>query len=88
MRNLPNVEQVGPQGRIQAELVQLQSQKREFWVLVIFAAAVLLLGVFSFFFPHHFWNTGGIHVSISPQVLFVIMVVMVLDRIGLRTPRP
>lgn len=77
MRNLPNVEQVGPQGRIQAELVQLQSPKWEFWVLVIFATAVLLLGFFSFFFPH-FWNTGGIHVSISPQVLFVIMVVIVL----------
>ncbi|MGO8734345.1 MAG: diguanylate cyclase [Terriglobia bacterium] len=78
MRNLPNVEQVGPQGRIQAELVQLQSPKWEFWVLVIFATAVLLLGFFSFFFPPHFWNTGGIHVSISPQVLFVIMVVIVL----------
>jgi diguanylate cyclase (GGDEF)-like protein len=78
MRNMPNVEQVGPQARIQAELVQLQSQKWEFWVLIIFAAAVLLLGVLSFFFPQHFWKSGGMHFSVSPQVLFVIMVVIVL----------
>jgi len=78
MRNLPNVEQVGPQARLQAELVQLQSQKWEFWVLVMFAAAVLLLGFLSFFFPRHFWSSGGMHFSVSPQVLFVIMVVIVL----------
>ena len=78
MSKPPNIEQVGPQARIQAELVRLESQKREFWVLIIFAAVVLLLGVLSFFFPHHFWDSGGLHVSLSPQVLFVIMVAMVL----------
>jgi diguanylate cyclase (GGDEF)-like protein len=78
MRNLPNVEQVGPQARIQAELVQLQSQMWEFWVLIIFAALVLLLGVLSFFFPQQFWRSGGMHVSVSPQILFVIMMVVLL----------
>ena len=78
MRNLPNVEQVGPQARIQAELAQLHSQKWEFWVLIIFATAVLLLGFLSFFFPRHFWHSGRMHLSVSPQVVFVTMVVMVL----------
>jgi diguanylate cyclase (GGDEF)-like protein len=74
----PNVEQVGPQARIQAELVRLESQKREFWFLIIFAGVVLILGILSFFFPNKFWDNGGLHVSLSPQVLFVIMVAMVL----------
>ena len=78
MSNPPNVEQVGPQARIQAELVRLESQKREFWVLIIFAGVVLVLGVLSFFFPRQFWYSDGLHVSLSPQVLFVIMVATVL----------
>jgi diguanylate cyclase (GGDEF)-like protein len=78
MSNPPNVEQVGPQARIQAELLSLESQKREFWVLIVFAGVVLVLGVLSFFFPHQFWYSGGLHVSLSPQVLFVIMVATVL----------
>ena len=73
-----NIEQIGPQARIAAELVRLESQKREFWVLIIFAGVVLVLGVLSFFFPHRFWEGGGLHVSLSPQVLFVIMVGTVL----------
>jgi diguanylate cyclase (GGDEF)-like protein len=74
----PNVEQVSPQARIQTELVRLESQKREFWVLIIFAGVVLILGVLSFFFPNRFWDSSGLHVSLSPQVLFVIMVATVL----------
>jgi len=78
MTKLPNIEQVGPQARIQAELVRLESQKKEFWFLIVFAGVVLLLGILSFFFPHRFWNADGLHVSLSPQVLFVIMVAAVL----------
>ena len=78
MRIPPNVEHIGPQARIQAELVRLESQKWEFWVLVVFSSVVLLLGVLSFFFPHRFWLNDGLHVSISPQALFVIMVATVL----------
>src|SRR5271157_4061761 len=78
MSKPPNIEQVGPQARIQAELVRLESQKKEFWVLIIFAGVVLILGVLSFFFPNRFWDNTGLHVSLSPQVLFVIMVVTVL----------
>lgn len=78
MSDLPNLEQVGPQARIQAEIVRLESQKKEFWVFIVFAAAVLVLGVLSFFFPHGFWGADGLHVSLSPQVLFVIMVVIML----------
>lgn len=72
------VEQVGPQARIQAELVKLESQKREFWVLVVFAGLVLLLGILSFFFPSAFWRSNSLHVSLSPQILFVLMVATVL----------
>jgi len=79
MNNQPEVvEQVGPQARIQTELVKLQAQKREFWVLVVFAGLVLLLGVLSFFFPSAFWHSNNLHVSLSPQVLFVLMVGTVL----------
>ena len=49
MRKPPNIEQVGPQARIQAELVRLEGQKREFWILIVFAGVVLLLGILSFF---------------------------------------
>jgi len=78
MSNPPNVEQIGPQARIQAELVRLESQKREFWFLIIFGGVVLVLGILSFFFPTDFWYSNGLHVSLSPQVLFVIMVATVL----------
>jgi diguanylate cyclase (GGDEF)-like protein len=79
MSNQPEVvEQVGPQARIQAELVKLESQKREFWVLVVFAGLVLLLGILSFFFPSAFWRSNSLHVSLSPQILFVLMVATVL----------
>src|ERR1039458_10236336 len=79
MSNQPEaVEQVGPQARIQAELLKLESQKREFWILVVFAGLVLLLGILSFFFPSAFWRSNSLHISLSPQILFVLMVVTVL----------
>lgn len=74
----PNLEQVGPQARIQTELVRLEAQKRDFWVLIVFAAGVLILGFLTFFSPLRFWNRSAFYLSISPQVLFVIMVAIVL----------
>lgn len=78
MRIPPSGEYIGPQARIQTELVRLNSQKHEFWVLVAFSGVVLLLGVLSFFFPHRFWLNDGLHINLSPQALFVIMVGTVL----------
>lgn len=78
MVNRLNVEQVGPQARIKTELLALESQKKEFWVLVVFAASVLVLGTLSFFFPRQFWSSGMLEVRVSPQILFVVMVAMVL----------
>ncbi len=78
MSNPANIEQLGPQAHIAAALMRWESQKREFWVLIIFAGVVLVLGVSSFFSPHRFWEGGVLHVSLSPQVLFVIMVGTVL----------
>jgi diguanylate cyclase (GGDEF)-like protein len=78
MNKPPNVEQVGPQARIQAELLRLETQKRDFWFLITFGGVVLILGFLTFFFPHQFWYNDGLHVSLSPQVLFVIMVATVL----------
>jgi len=76
---LPDVvEQVGPQARIQAELVKLESQRREFWVLVIFAAVVLGLGALSLILPRTFWRSNTVELTFSPQVLFVVMVALVL----------
>jgi len=78
MSNQGNVEQVGPQACIASELVRLEFRKRGFWVLIIFAGVVLMLGVLSFLFPHRFREGGDLQVSLSPQVLFVIMVGTVL----------
>lgn len=77
MSNSTHVEEVGPQARIQAELVRLESHKKEFWLLITFAASVLCLGVLTLFFSVHFWGQGALHVDISPQLLFVIMVALV-----------
>ncbi|MBZ5671131.1 MAG: diguanylate cyclase [Acidobacteriia bacterium] len=75
---LEGLVQVGPRARIQAELVKLESQKREIWILVVFAAAVLCLGILSFFFPGSFWKSNTLNLSFSPQVLFVVMIITVV----------
>lgn len=72
------VEHLGPQARLQSELSKLESQNRDFWVLVVFAAAVLTLGVLSLLTPASFWQNNEMELKISPQVLFVVMVVVVL----------
>jgi len=78
MSHSANIAESGPQARIAAELGRMESRTREFWVVVIFAGVVLVLGVLSFFFPHRFWDEGGLQISLSPQVFFVIMVAAVL----------
>jgi diguanylate cyclase (GGDEF)-like protein len=78
MSDPANTQSVCPQTRMAAELVRLESQRREFWVLTCFAGVVLMLGVLSFFFPHRFWENGDFQVSLSPQVLFILMVGAVL----------
>lgn len=75
---LEGLVQVGPRARIQAELVKLESQKREIWILVVIAAAVLCLGILSFFFPGSFWKSNTLNLSFSPQVLFVVMIITVV----------
>lgn len=73
------VEQLGPQARLQAELARLESQNRDVWVLIIFAAAVLALGGLSLLAPGSFWHENELEMKIPPQVLFVVMMlVMVL----------
>ena len=80
MANEPGLfERLGPQARLQAELSKLESQNRDVWVLAVFAAAVLVLGVLSLLMPDSFWRHNELEVKIPPQVLFVmLMVVMVL----------
>jgi diguanylate cyclase (GGDEF)-like protein len=79
MANPPNsTEQLGPQTRIQAELFKLESQRRELWVLIIFAASVLALGALSLLMPRSFWHDNVLELKLSPQVLFVIMMVAVV----------
>jgi len=72
-------EKIGPQARIETELVQLESHNRDIWVLVVFAGAVLLLGALSLLAPGSFWQQNTLEMKIPPQLLFlVIMVVMLL----------
>lgn len=72
------VEQLGPQARLQSELSKLESQNRDVWVLVVFAAAVLTLGALSLLMPSSFWQDNELELKISPQVLFVVMMVVML----------
>ena len=78
-------EQLGPQARLQIELSKLESQNRDVWILIIFAAAVLSLGALSLIAPSSFWHQNELEMKIPPQVLFVVMmVVMVLALFVLR----
>jgi len=70
------LERLGPQVRLQTELTKLESQNRDIWVLIIFAAAVLVLGALSLLFPGSFWRQNVLELKIPPQVLFVIMMVV------------
>ncbi|MBI1983863.1 MAG: GGDEF domain-containing protein, partial [Acidobacteria bacterium] len=72
------VEQLGPRARLQMELSKLESQNRDVWVLVVFAAAVLTLGALSLLMPSSFWQDNELELKISPQVLFVVMMVVML----------
>lgn len=79
MANQPGLtEQLGPKARLQAELTKIESQKRDLWVPIIFVGAVLALGAFSLLTPNTFWQHNELVLTIPPQVLFVIMMVVVL----------
>jgi diguanylate cyclase (GGDEF)-like protein len=71
-------EQLGPQTRIRDELMKLESQNRELWVLIIFAGAVLALGALSLLIPTSFWRANELEIKLPPQVLFVVMMALVL----------
>ena len=72
------VEQASLEARIQYELITLQSRKRDLWMVVVFAAAVLTLGALSLLVPTSFWHFNSLEVKIAPQVLFVVMMLIVL----------
>src|SRR5712692_7129287 len=79
MNNQPNrQEQLGPQARLQTELFKLESQKRELWVLIVFAGSVIILGALSLLIPGSIWQGNRLEVRIPPQVLFVIMMVILI----------
>ncbi len=72
------IEKLGPQARLQDELAKAESQKRDVWLMVIFAAAVLLLGAFSLISPTSFWRENMLEIRLPPQVLFIVMMVVVV----------
>jgi diguanylate cyclase (GGDEF)-like protein len=69
---------MGPQARLQSELTKLESHNRDVWVLIIFAAAVLVLGALSLLSPGSFWQQNALELKIPPQVLFVTMMIVML----------
>ena len=71
-------EKIGPQARLETELLQLESHHRDIWVLVIFAGAVLVLGALSLLAPGSFWQQNTLEMKIPPQVLFLAMMVVML----------
>jgi diguanylate cyclase (GGDEF)-like protein len=79
------IEQVGPQPRLLAELRRLESRDHEIWLLVTFAAGVFALGVVSLLFPKTFWLGPTLDLKLSPQVLFLIMMLgLLLSLFGAR----
>ena len=71
-------EKLGPQARLQAELSKAEAQKRDVWLMVLFAAVVLLLGAISLLWPTSFWRQNSLEIRIPPQVLFVVMMIVVV----------
>lgn len=71
-------ERIGPQARIETELVQLESHNRDIWILVVFAGAVLVLGGLSLLAPGSFWQQNTLEMKIPPQLLFLVMMVVML----------
>ena len=71
-------EKIGPQARIETELVQLEAHNRDVWVLVVFAGAVLVLGALSLLAPGSFWQQNTLEMKIPPQLLFLVMMVVML----------
>jgi diguanylate cyclase (GGDEF)-like protein len=72
------LEKIGPQARLQAEISKLEGHDGNVWILVVFAAAVLLLGALSLLAPGSFWKDNTLEMKIPPQVLFIIMMVVVV----------
>lgn len=72
------VEKLGPQARLQAELAKIESERRDTWVVVALAGAVLVLGALSLLSPTSFWHNNEIRIELPPQVLFVIMLALIL----------
>lgn len=70
--------QLGPEARVQAELLKLESQTRHFWVLLVFAIMVLAFGAVSLLTPQSFWQQNKLEISFSPQALFVVLVALVV----------
>jgi diguanylate cyclase (GGDEF)-like protein len=71
-------EKLGPDARVQWEITQIESYRRDFWIIVIFVAVVLLLGALSLLAPNSFWKANELVLRIPPQVLFVVMMAMVV----------
>lgn len=79
MTNQPELqEQLGPQARLQAEFLKVQSQKRELWVLVVFSAVVVVLGALSLINPTSIWKGNALEFKLPPQLLFILMMVLLV----------
>lgn len=71
-------ETLGPSARLRLQLSQLQSRRPDTWILIVFAAAVLVLGALSLLSPASFWSANELEIRISPQILFVIMMALLV----------
>ena len=80
-----DIEQLGPRQYLISELRRLESRGWEIWILIAFAAAVLVLGFISFLVPESFWGANPFTVTFTlpPQVLFVFMILVVILALAL-----
>jgi diguanylate cyclase (GGDEF)-like protein len=71
-------EPVGPQARLETELSRLESQRCELWIVISLLIGVLVLGAFSLLFPNSFWHLNVLEIKISPQIFFLMLMVLAM----------
>lgn len=65
-----------PQSRVKTEVSRIEIESRAVTVLLILVAAVVCFGAVSMLLTHGLWRRGPLVISLPPQILFVILLVI------------
>ncbi len=75
-RTSPSRQPSASRQRLQDELFNVESESRGLRFLILFMAAALIFGIASLFLPRSLWHPAVVELQVSPQILFVGMVVV------------